>query len=1149
MRTPSKFSHSQLTDLLEASGARLRPPVNLEAPLPEQGEVLKNRFHVGAFLGSGGMGLVFQGKDLETGARIVIKTLRTGATHKELQRFVKEAALKLPEIPNIVRSIAHFVCDQRPYYVQEHVEGHNLADILHTRHEGRSPHNFHEQSWFDTSLAIPTAVEAAAQISDALQELHDRGIVHRDVKPANLVWSDNERPVLIDFGLALNQEDESQSKVRNMVGTSAYLAPELAAGGVADGRSDIYSLGVTLWQLLTGVLPMGLPQHGYYFGSNLPIDADLLGILQTALEPNRKFRFARASSFAEALRDWLHDEKEHSAQKFSVSIRRWIYFRRFELALSTSIVAVAASIMLAIFVFNYRVESEAERRTDLVGEVMVAISEQDDFLVGKVVEDQEFVRSLFAKYNALLADKDELSEEVLRDVRGAAFKLGIRSGSLEEIEPFLCSNLGLELVDFADAQIEVSILSGLGQFVEARRVLLDAKKMESVDQELLDSTVRILELFAAPKKVELEPDGLFARFGFPKMPIVTREGTVCVARFSEAGEVTFEPISSPNAFPFGRVTYACSVRGPQGELGRLFFFDPRDGDRDTVRAGCGIYWQPSGASGPPRIIQECKLNIGLSEGLGLIPIDIDGDGQDEVLAPFSNSAAKSYLLHLEGDQWNSVVLPGKGGDVHGVHYLQEGGRRQLAIATSQWNEQHQGFRIRTFDFSRNLKAFSPGLNLPLGAFQSWELLHGWSEHSVATYGWVDDAQFFGEKYDGARAGEIWSLIEDPEKGLVPFRKLGETIKPKRLGSVTGSAISLDLDNDGRDEIYWTVYWGVNSMLTAFITDPDGDVFRLPLGIPYAGIPRLIEISAGIPTIFFPSGLDESSTAILVQGTSGNRDRPPGKPINNLASRVFTVRGEGPVLEGDFLIPAEWKPGKDATWFEADLRLVRSDFDSFAYLALEMEDADGVPVKSDMSLAMRVVGGGRVYEHRLGAHDALGNSPPEGELNEYIQMIPGGWVHITIGPSDDGQSLDCRAVQEGGTPGGPRSCEFKIALQPRPGTAVHWDWRSSLPNIVVEARDASAVLAWDWLGPGDVPQTHFALSETIIEAAGFGSQLVEALKNEDEAAFDRARARLKEIMGGPRLALESEDRQNSLARYYLEEYGELFLKRENALRSD
>ena len=125
--------------------------------------------------------------------------------------------------------------------MSEYVEGITLADALSGR-----------------TFAFRESAQLVLQVADALQHAHDHGVVHRDLKPSNIMIADDDRPRVMDFGLAKSDASEITMTVEGQVlGTPAYMSPEQASGQShhVDGRSDIYSLGVILYQLLTGELP------------------------------------------------------------------------------------------------------------------------------------------------------------------------------------------------------------------------------------------------------------------------------------------------------------------------------------------------------------------------------------------------------------------------------------------------------------------------------------------------------------------------------------------------------------------------------------------------------------------------------------------------------------------------------------------------------------------------------------------------------------------------------------------------------------------------------------------------------------------------------------------------------------------------------
>ena len=1146
--TPRK-NRDHLVDRLRASGAQLRAPVDSKSALPEVGQLLAERFRVGRFLGSGGMGLVFHGEDLDTGSKVVIKTLRPGNTRQELVRFVQEASIDLPVHSNIVQTVSQFIHKGRPYHVQESVDGRNLAEILHARQEGGGPQEPAEENWFDSSKAPRVAVQAIAGIAAALSALHKNGIVHRDIKPANIVWSEEKRAVLIDFGLAHMAHASSVSMPGMIVGTTTYMAPEQSKGYVADERADIYSLAATLWHLLTGQPPVGMPQAGTFFGSGKAIDSHLLQILQTALEPNRKNRFQSATQFTDALSYWLTDGGKDYSSKTTASVRRWLYFRRFELALSTAVVSVGAAILLTLTIFRYQVRVEAERQNSLAADSAVARSNQEAFFGGTLGDDGVFVDTTMDSYLNMVQSYGGMQKQEVREARKAAIQLAFSTGIPERAESFLASTIGIDWLDFEDAYLDAGIQSGLGGFTEATKVLDEALKRWPENRELIESATEVLGFFAGSKELDFSPDGMYLTSSSKPMPIVTRDGTVNAVLFDKTGAYTLKPLSSPGAFPTGAVQSACSVRNSQGEIGRLFFLlmdhDPPEG----IASSCGIYWQPIGSMDPPLLVHRSQRMVGLNVDIGLVPVDLDGDGQDEVFAPFINTFAKSFLLSLVGDSWVVSKLPGDGADVHSMVTFKEGDHNQLALATSLWNEGGNGFRIRAYDISPSLKTVTPILNLPLGAVQSWTPLRGWASHSVATFAGMDEAMVFGQKFRNARNGEIWLLGADDRYGLVPIYRLAGTPPPLQFGDTSSNAFALDLDDNGRDEIFWSWQWtGIwhgerksKSGMSFFVVDTKGKTFSLPLPSKFFKMPWLIQSASGAPGFIWSDG-EFLQTASLVMGHKGSKANASLQPLQSAARRVLTVRGEGPALEGNFSIPDNWVPGDTPVLFQGDLRLVRSDFNSFAYLAMGMESEDGW-VESAWGLGLRTAGGGTVYYHRLGAVTPTGRNPKKLGPSQSIHVIPGGWVNLRIAPSDDGSSLVCNLLPEAGTPGGSEAHSFSIPMKPIPGVGVKWSWGSAALANGDEVRDRNAVMAFDWLGDGQVPEFGFARSDEIKATVALGEDLQRALELEDQAAYQIALRKLDELKGGPRSAIETHEKQNCLARYYLDEFKGMFLLKE------
>jgi hypothetical protein len=192
-------------------------------------------------LGSGGSGSVWLARDARTGRAVALKTVaRTGTAGARAER--EAAAAAQLDHPNCLRAYALARDAQHVYIVYEYVPGHTFREALTA-----------------DLLDDEDALEAAAQILDGLAHAHVRGIVHRDVKPANVLLADAEdiSVRLLDFGLALVTEEETLTAVGDVPGTLAYISPERLRGKQAGPPADIWSVGVLLWEALAGRHPFG----------------------------------------------------------------------------------------------------------------------------------------------------------------------------------------------------------------------------------------------------------------------------------------------------------------------------------------------------------------------------------------------------------------------------------------------------------------------------------------------------------------------------------------------------------------------------------------------------------------------------------------------------------------------------------------------------------------------------------------------------------------------------------------------------------------------------------------------------------------------------------------------------------------------------
>lgn len=211
--------------------------------------LIADRFELGEFIAQGGMGAVYQGLDRQTGAMVAIKRLKRElitADGSLLARFAREGeALRTLDHRNIVKLLATAEQDSEHYLVLEYVGGGSLADRLRN----------------ESKLTIEQTLAIALELADALAHAHHLKIIHRDIKPANVLLAQDGTPRLTDFGVArMAQLGSTTTGV--VVGTFAYLAPEVFNGETPDTRADIWAFGVMLFEMLVGQRPFEERQSG-----------------------------------------------------------------------------------------------------------------------------------------------------------------------------------------------------------------------------------------------------------------------------------------------------------------------------------------------------------------------------------------------------------------------------------------------------------------------------------------------------------------------------------------------------------------------------------------------------------------------------------------------------------------------------------------------------------------------------------------------------------------------------------------------------------------------------------------------------------------------------------------------------------------------
>ncbi|NPB02840.1 MAG: serine/threonine protein kinase [Thermotogae bacterium] len=261
------------------------------------GKVIDGKYKILEKIGAGGMAVVYRGEHVYLKRPVAIKVLppEVAKDRRFVERFFKEAetASKLDH-PHIVKILDFGDEDGLLYLVMQYVEGETLERILHARGK----------------LSLEEALSVALQILPALGYAHDKGIVHRDIKPGNIMINSNGKAYLLDFGIAAMMEEEigTTSEGRKVVGTPEYMAPEQFRGK-ADARSDIYAFGVVLYEMVTGRTPFGDAKDLYelqykVLREEIPptgVSERLDEILRKAMHKLPSRRFKTAYDFAEAL--------------------------------------------------------------------------------------------------------------------------------------------------------------------------------------------------------------------------------------------------------------------------------------------------------------------------------------------------------------------------------------------------------------------------------------------------------------------------------------------------------------------------------------------------------------------------------------------------------------------------------------------------------------------------------------------------------------------------------------------------------------------------------------------------------------------------------------------------------------------------------
>ena len=329
------------------------------------------RYYVEAEIGRGAMGVVYRARDPKIDRLVAIKTISLAGIeeseeHEYRERFAQEAraAGKLTH-PGIVTifDAGEDLETHEPFFVMEYVAGRPLSEEI-AGAGGRLP--------------LTRALQMACQIADALQYAHSNGVIHGDIKPANILIGEDGRAKVADFGVARLSQSVA-THAGKIFGSPAYMAPELLIGGEPDARSDLFSLGVTFYSMLTGFRPFqGNSAQTVCFKvinvEPLPVSSlqadlppDLDRIVQRAIAKDARERYQSGAEFAAALREFVsNDDSFAEATRFFTRVLeqdraaskeqrpRAILTRRFLVEAAIAVILFAFVLTGVELVQNYR---------------------------------------------------------------------------------------------------------------------------------------------------------------------------------------------------------------------------------------------------------------------------------------------------------------------------------------------------------------------------------------------------------------------------------------------------------------------------------------------------------------------------------------------------------------------------------------------------------------------------------------------------------------------------------------------------------------------------------------------------------------------------------------------------------------------------
>ena len=295
--------------------------VHPQQPTLEPGMVLAQRYEIVEILGQGGMGAVYKATDRELNRTVAIKVIRPDLARDQgiVDRFKQELLLAHQVTHrNVIRIYDLSEADGMKFITMEYVEGENLLTLLHEKKK----------------FAPEEAVEIMQQVCRALEAAHTVGVIHRDLKPQNIMRDKTGRILVMDFGLARTLEGDGMTQSGALVGTMEYMSPEQALGKPLDQRSDIFALGLIFYEMLTGQMPFKADstiaslirrtqeQVAPLSDHDASIPRSVSSIVQKCLERDLQLRYNTAAELLADLETW-QGKRAGATLSFEPKIGPW----------------------------------------------------------------------------------------------------------------------------------------------------------------------------------------------------------------------------------------------------------------------------------------------------------------------------------------------------------------------------------------------------------------------------------------------------------------------------------------------------------------------------------------------------------------------------------------------------------------------------------------------------------------------------------------------------------------------------------------------------------------------------------------------------------------------------------------------------------